>query len=311
MVESSGIDSAIRSAFNRAAESADSTGVADTIRSRVSAGDTGTPATGSSAPGFHGGWFSALPWVGVVVVAGVVGSSLGVGGMFGRTADDVAVVQYTSALKVQAPIASCPGGPQVGILDSNTRVLAMERSEDGQHVGVRNPADFSSVVWLNAAVVTVDSDQPAIGSLPVGDACPVVTVTVASPSPTPTPTTPTPPSTQPKPKPSPSSPPPPPADTKRPTIGTPSASKNPITNIESTTISVTASDNKGVTGVRISWLGQYIGNANMTKSGSKWVYTFTPPSDAAGSILFRMVARDAAGNISSTAEITITHNYFG
>ena len=49
----------------------------------------------------------------------------------------------------------------------------------------------------------------------------------------------------------------------------------------------------------------------MTKSGSKWVYTFTPPSSAAGSIKFSLVARDAAGNVSNSATIVIEHKNFG
>lgn len=308
MVKDSSTDSALREAFTRAAEPGESTGVADAIRSRVAAGDTGTSVAGTSAPGFHNSAWSWLPWVGVVALAGLVGGALGAGGVFGRPADTVAVVEYTSALKIQAPTTSCPGGPQVGIMDSGTRVLVQQRSQDSQFLGVRNPADFSSIVWLDAAAIAIDRTQSASALLPVGDPCPVVTVSAAPPAQTPTPT---PEPTQPAPvSPKPTLPAPTP-DTTRPTIGVPTASKNPITNLESTTISVTASDNKGVTGVLISWLGQYVGSSTMTKSGSNWIFTFTPPTDAAGNITFTMRSTDAAGNVSDPATIIINHQYFG
>jgi hypothetical protein len=294
VAESIGIDDAIRSAFTNAARPADSHGVADAIRSRMSAGDTGTPAGGPTAPGFGGGWFSWLPWVGVVLVTGLAGGAVGLTGVFGHPTDEIEVVGHTTVLNGGANLSSCPGGPVVGSIGSGTRVLVVERHDSGS-IGIRNPADFSSVVWLAPSDVTVDTDQPSLASLPFGASCPVVTV--ATPTPTPTPT-----------------PPPVAKDVTAPVLGTPQATEAIIYNADETTISVTASDNVGVTGVKITWSGAQSGSANMTRSGGVWKFTYstnaTGPHDY-GFITFSLRATDAAGNHSQTKTVKIDHQYFG
>ena len=55
----------------------------DAIRRRVADGDTGTPAPGPTAPGWGGGVSSWLPWLALVVVAGLGGTALGASGLVG------------------------------------------------------------------------------------------------------------------------------------------------------------------------------------------------------------------------------------
>ncbi|MBX3091736.1 MAG: hypothetical protein KF801_04425 [Cryobacterium sp.] len=296
MAETSGIDAAIRSAFANAARPADSHGVADAIRSRMSAGDTGTPADGPTAPGFGGRWFSWLPWVGVVLVTGIAGGALGLTGMFGHAVDDVAVVGHTTVLNGRASLSSCPGGPVIGTIGSGTRVLVVERFDSGS-VGIRNPADFSSVAWLEPGDVTIDADQPSIADLPLGASCPIAIVATPKPSNSAKPTKPT--------------PPPVAKDTTAPVLGKPKATPSIVYVTTPSVITVTASDNVGVVSVKITWTGEYSGSGYMTKIGGVWKYTFTPPSNDSGFITFSLRATDAAGNHSQKKTVILDHRYFG
>lgn len=169
MADINEIDAALRDAFARTAQPGDSSGVADAIRSRIAGGDTGTSAPGPSAPGF-GGALSWLPWIGVVVVAGIVGTTLGVTGVFGNPSDELLVVGYTSALDGTAAAAACPGGPVVSMLSAGTRVLTLQRSEDSAWLGVRNPNDFADVLWFASADLVIDPAQADTSGLPIGDA---------------------------------------------------------------------------------------------------------------------------------------------
>lgn len=67
------LDELLSSSFKSAAEPAPSAGVADLIRARVAAGDAGTTATGTTAPGWSGlgrpAWF--WPMIGVVTALAI------------------------------------------------------------------------------------------------------------------------------------------------------------------------------------------------------------------------------------------------
>ena len=287
------LDNVLRDAFARAAQPGDPSGVADAIRSRIAGGDIGTPALGSTAPGF-GGAFSWLPWIGVIVAAGVVGTTLGATGVFGSPIDDLEVVGYSSVLDGSAPAAACPDGPVVAMLGAGTRVLTVQRSDDSAWLGVRNPHDVRDVLWLASTHLVIDQAQAAVASLPVGEACPEAFVATPAPAPAPAPE------------------PAPAKDTTKPTIGQPTATPNPVYNTDPTIITVTASDNSGVTSVLISWSGEFTGSSTMTSSGGVWKYTFTPPNaDVGGDITFTLRAKDAAGNLSNPVSVVVDHQYFG
>ena len=75
------VDTILSESFKRVAEPGDPTGVAELIRTRVAAGDTGTPSNGGS--GFAGGGWTWLPWVGAGIVVAIAGAVVGASGVFG------------------------------------------------------------------------------------------------------------------------------------------------------------------------------------------------------------------------------------
>jgi hypothetical protein len=303
MAEFDGLDGRLRDALGQAAQPGDSTGVADAIRSRIAAGDPGTSVASSTAPGWGGsGVFSWLPWLAIVVLAGVGGSALGASGVMGAEQREV-VAGYTAVLDDAAPAASCPGGPIIGELFAGDRVLAVARSEDSGSLGVRDPNDFARTLWFDRAVVIVDEEQADVDSLPV-EACPVATVEVIEPTPVPT--------EEPEPEPEPEPVPQPgPSDTTAPTIQqwwATTTYPGGVCREDSDTaiIHALASDNVGVTSVGITWNGVPAGSAQMT-SGTPWTYSYNPPdSTPFGQVTFTLIARDAAGNTSSPVNVNVT-----
>lgn len=282
MAEFDGLDSRLRDAFAKAAEQGDSTGVADAIRSRVAAGDSGTSVVASTAPGWGsgGGVFSWLPWLSLIVVGGLVGGALGASGAAGRPAGDI-TVDVPVAIGESAPAYSCVDGPVIGRLAANTRVLAVQRSDDSLWVGVRDPGALGSTVWVALGDVSLDDGTPALETLPIGGACPQVVVVTPTPEP-----------------------PPPPADTTRPSISQLGA--NPtvvyVANGTSTKLTASVSDAGGVAAVTVSWSGSASGSAPMEFSGGEWSLLYTPPPGTPnGTITFTVVARDYAGNQSSAS----------
>lgn len=304
------LDTTLRETFARAAEPGDPTGVADVIRSRVAAGDTGT--TSADGAGFDGGsGWSWLPWVGGAVVVAVAGAAIGASGLLWpmQSAESASslgfgVAQFTAGL-------DCPAGTRVVSFLPGDRVYAVARSDDSSYLAVRSPYDRSDTVWVTTSDLELDPDQPAVASLDVGG-CPIPVISV-KPTPTPTPEPEPEPDPEPEPgQPEPPNPPDPPApDTTKPTLGTPSGGSQVACTAgypqpETTTVSVPTSDNKGVAGVSISWSGVDSGSAQMSKSGSAWTYTYNPPDLSIGNVTFTMVARDAAGNHSSPKNFGVT-----
>jgi hypothetical protein len=297
MAEFDELDGVLRDALQRAAQPGDSTGVADAIRSRVAAGDPGTSVASSTAPGWGGGAFSWLPWLGLIVLAGIGGTALGASGVFASEPREI-LSGYTAVLDDSAPAASCPGGPVIGSLSAGDRVLAIARSEESDYLGVRDPNDFARTLWFARAVVVVDPGQADVASLPV-EACPVATVEVVEPAPVPVPTA------EPAPVPGPA---PGPGDTTPPSLGQQYASpKTTLYQGESTTIYAFSSDNVATTQVLISWSGVASGSGSMNDGpGNQWTFSYTKPSGAPiGKVTFTLVARDAAGNQSTPVTVDI------
>lgn len=304
MAEFDALDGRLRDALAQAAEHGDSTGVADAIRSRIAAGDSGTSVAGGTAPGWGGGMSSWLPWLGLVVVGAVAGLGMGATGMFGAEATTETVVERTAVLDGTAPAASCPGGPVADTLAAGTRVLVVERSEDVAHLGIRDPHDFSAVLWLSAGDIVVDAGQPTIDSLPIGDACPVVILTAPLPVETVAPV----PEETPVPAPVPQ---PAPGDTTPPTVGQQYAVHLSYTS--TAVVHVFANDNVGVTSVSIRWSGaSSSGFVPMTRVGAtnEWIYNYTR-SGPDGVVTFAMKASDAAGNQSGEVTASINQMTLG
>lgn len=244
-----------------------------------------------------------------VVVVGAVGAGIGISGLI--SAPEVEG-PYASGLIENRSVSAyaCIDGPRVTELTAGDRVLVVARSVDGEWLAVRNPAQLGQSVWMPRAVITLDDDQvDAATSVPVGGACPTVTVvTDAAAEPEPSvdsPDSPADPSAPGSgPAPDTAAPTLSGAGAQPPTVGC-STDYNPVT---STLISVNAVDNVGVTGVTISWSGSsYTGQSSAARSGSVWSTTFdaTPEPGGNGPVTFVITARDAAGNVSSAATVVV------
>jgi hypothetical protein len=284
MAEFDGLDSRLRDAFAKAAEQGDSAGVADAIRSRVAAGDSGTSVASSTAPGWGGGVGSWLPWIGLIVLAAVGGAALGTSGVLTPTSSSsTETVVYPASLDQSVAGAACPDGPIVGEANAGDRVLAVARSEDSAWLAVRNPADLSRVLWFESGTVVLDEGAADVDTLPV-DACPTVVIDAIPPAPGPT--------EEPAPAPGPS-------DSTAPSLGDPVAAGNCVI-----TITVTATDNVAVTAATVTLAGANSGSAAMSNvGGGVWEYKISVPPAAEGNTTFTIVARDGAGN-SSPAKAT-------
>ena len=288
MTELKDVDSLLRDSFARIAEPGDPAGVVNSIRTRMDAGDTGTPADSS---GFGSGpsGLSWLPWGAMVVVAGLIGGVLGVTGVVGSPAAEV--VQLTVlAVDAATDAYDCPGGAAVSTFSANERALVVARTEDSQWLGVRDSYDYSHTVWLPASVVTIDAGQGDVDAVPVQDCVvPEVVVNVPTPVATEEPEKPT-----------------PTPDSSVPSLKTPSVvAPWPNNGVcvaygEHATISVVATDNVGVTGIAISWSGAKTGSGQMSGGGTNWSFTYTPANESGyGIVNFTLIARDAAGNLSA------------
>ncbi len=183
------IDVLLSASLKRLAPDGDTAGVADAIRSRVDAGDTGTPASTSGFGAARPSLMSWLPWAGLVLVAGIVGGSLGPLGVFGAHVTEVTTAS-TATLQQDATASLCIGGAEATELPAGQRVLAVARADDSSWLGVRDPLNIVSTVWVPADAVQIDNGQD-VAALPVGGDCPLVETAVVAPqapvTPTPTP----------------------------------------------------------------------------------------------------------------------------
>ncbi len=175
------IDQMLRESFHRLAEPGDPTGVAEAVRTRVDAGDLGTPS--DAGTGFGGGPFTGGGWtwvLGAGAIAGIGGLVLGASGFLGTPS--TAQTPPTSLFSVSdtTPGLDCPGGARVASFHPGDRVLAVARSDDGDWLAVRNPVDRADTVWVALDELVLDEGQPEVDSLEV-DGCPVF---VAAPLPT-------------------------------------------------------------------------------------------------------------------------------
>lgn len=305
------IDGMLRDSFARISEPGASDGVAEAIRSRVAAGDTGTAVATATAPG----WGAGPGLLGTLGILGasalVVGAGIGAGAalfMPGETSASAAITLDTGTVSA----GYCPGGAGAAEFLAGEHVLVIARSDDSSHVAVRSSADWATTVWLPTAVVVVEPDQAELASLPVAG-CPEATGEAIAPEPTaaPAPTTEPGPGPAPQPgPPAPPPPPPPPSDTTAPAILQYGVSDNDLYQDETATFTILASDNVAVTSVSASWSGARSGSANLSKVGNEWrlVYARPVPLAPNGTVTFTFRAKDAAGNQSAPAVIAINLN---
>ena len=287
MADFDALDELLSGSLKRAAQPGDSAGVADTIRARVAAGDVGTPAPGSTAPGFGGGALSWIPWVGAIVVLGLVGGTLGATGAFGRpdapapVSDKVLIALTPSG--VDAGV--CPSGAPITELQPGQHVIALARTEDSADIEVRDPAALDQTVWVTAkALKSLGKD---FSTLPVSG-CGVLT---ATPVPAPVVVTPVTPVTPTKPgKPGP--------DKVPPVIGAISVDTTDACN---PVVTAQITDNVGVSSatVKATSGSPYFVNQTVAMNhpgGATWKGTVNVPSNFSGILNLVFTAHDAAGN---------------
>jgi hypothetical protein len=288
MAEFDELDELLSGSLKRAAQPGDSAGVADAIRARVASGDAGTPAPSTgTAPGFGGGLAGWLPWVGAIVVLGLVGGTLGATGAFGRP-DAPAPVSNSVLISLSdsgVGAGACPTSAPITELQPGQHVVALARTQDSADIEVRDPAALDQTVWVTAkALKSLGKD---FSTLPVSG-CGVLTST---PVPAPVvviPVTPVVPPTKPG----------APKDKTAPSVGKPTAPQ-PSGGSCTLDVTTTATDNVGVTSVSISWTGAVTGSGQMShSSGTTWTYHFAPSPGFTGDYTFTVIAHDAAGNSS-------------
>lgn len=296
------LDTMLRESLNRLAVPADPAGVAEAIQRRLDAGDPGTPPP-KGGPGIAG----ILPWIGVALVAGIVGGVLGGFGLFGHPIAPVSL-SVVSVGDQMVPGLDCPGGAAAASFQPGERVLAVARSADSSYLGLRDPADRSRTVWVSTSSVVRDPHEKAVSSLPVGG-CPAPTTSVVPPTPRPGHSVATPPTKPVKP---PTKPTPPKGDTTKPQIAAKAPQPGTIYGYHpvqecspgTSTIVVVASDNVGVTSVTATSSFSAAVITRISVSGNVYTYTVhavyaTPNPDTHIPVTF--TARDAAGNHASTS----------
>jgi hypothetical protein len=302
------IDTQLRDVFARISEPGDPAGVAESIRTRMDAGDTGTPAPANGqSSGFGGGWFAPFaPWIGLVIVAGLLGGALGASGVFGHPDPASSVVSVSVTGGVDG--LSCPGGSALERFVGGERVIATHRSDDSAYLAVRDPYNLALSVWLPADLVLIDENQPAVETLPVGG-CAVTEVVEVTPTATPTTEPTSEPTSAPKPKPTKK----PTPDKTKPVVSVGSFSPSPVYGKAAapycdtkTTVTVTATDNKGVSSVKAS--ASFGTVKQKSHSGNSWVFTYSADynSGADKSVTVTFTAKDSAGNATvKTTTITL------
>lgn len=93
-------------------------------------------------------------------------TGLGWAGVFGGGGGSA---DQTSGAEVarSAPYFDCPGGVKLGRFRAADRVLAVMQA-DGGWIGVRNPDDLLSTVWIDADDVSPDGGLTSLAGLPAG-----------------------------------------------------------------------------------------------------------------------------------------------
>lgn len=253
---------------------------------------------------------SILLAIGAVLTAGVLGAVLGLSGVF---AGPTVAGTYSPPERRVSPAICVEGNTFLGYMPAGARVVIGYRNADTTWVGIvaagpERGSEFRwfDIGWLPLDVVTVDPGEIDLSTLPVGGACPEVTLADdPAPDPEPDPAPDPAPDPGPDPEPDPGGGGGPAPDTTPPTIGTPTITPGIVacdtgyTNPPTATVRVAASDDRGVSRVEIRWSGVVSGSGLMTP-GSPYTFIFDPPGGhSGGNVFFNVLAYDAAGNVSA------------
>ncbi|HQZ36124.1 MAG TPA: hypothetical protein PK020_16980 [Ilumatobacteraceae bacterium] len=274
-----------------------------------------------------------------VIVGGVIGfTALKPAESAGAAAVIVDTQRYS--------LFDCPDGALRGSALPGDRVYVTGRNQAGDWLELRDPRNSSNRAWVPATAVDPDAvaDVPVVPckesveliadtatstSTTTSTTIPETTTTTTVPETTTTlaPTTvpvttpittkPTVPVTAPPTVP-PTVPPTLPPDTQKPVLGQATTSKSEIWDVSgapycdtTSIITINATDNVAVTSVQATWTGLPGSPKQFTKgAGNTWTMTFGPFSGLNYTfnqpIQISIVARDAAGNQSTPATVSVT-----
>ena len=92
-----------------------------------------------------------LAWLGAALGVGLLAFTAGALGILGRPPAPPAIVDVAGSVLRGAPTLDCPGGSAIGLLRPDTIVFATARSEDGDWLALRDPANNYETVWVARA----------------------------------------------------------------------------------------------------------------------------------------------------------------
>ncbi|MGC4174678.1 hypothetical protein [Demequina sp.] len=306
------LDDTLRESLGRLAEPGDTAGVADAVAAKAAALGSAGGAAGGGAAGFSAWVVPAV--VGLVAIGGGVWANQAWGADAGGTDAVFVALPGNGAI----PAAACPGGASTTQLDPGARVLAVQRTDDGAYLAVRDPGALGSVVWVSAGYAIPDE---SVSALPVGG-CDEATSPIpsASPSVTPSPSSSAEPSaepsetTKPEPKPTETDEPEPepepepekPKDTKKPTFSNGSWNVARLCTPEVggdgpfvAKYTVTVRDNVKVKSVTATSTAPGIEISGPTKSGSKYTFTVQRHGVDDVTVVLKVTAKDTSNNTQS------------
>lgn len=326
------IDDVMRSALRQAVVAdLDVAAARQAVRGRIAAGETGPRL--ETAPGWRLAFLSAyrVAWTAFAVVVAVVVAVLVIAGL--RDAAPVPPGEPGTGMTTLAPVSGSGSGsaaltgsfPITGPLSAGALVQTPPASTTTRTTATTpttaGPTPSAPAVTPGIAPPPMTSSAPAGGTTTVVTPRATATSQARTTGPVSTRTTGGPPSSTPPPGTAPSSttrgtttvttttsgPAP---DTEPPVILSLFATAQEVTPGQTVSIVAQATDNVGVTGIRLAWSGEEdglpAGTAEMTPSQTGWVFTVTVPKlDRGGTVVFTATARDAAGNRSEQAAVAV------
>lgn len=222
------------------------------------------------------------------------------------------------------PLYDCPDGNRAGELRRGDRLLATARDPSGRWIEIRSPADLNDRVWMEGRFAVPDA---SFDDLPTVE-CELDTATeTPPPTPSPTPLVTPGPRTPGSPTPSPPTPSPV-TDVTGPSIAGLTTQPGDIweqwsdgyscEQADTSAVSAQITDPSGVQSVEVSWSVKGAGGSRpMQPAGDRWSALVGPFSEdtvtdneQAVPVSVTVIARDEAGNSSSSTTTLTLHNCF-
>ncbi len=292
------------------------------LAAELAARVTGTP--GGGTPPKRGPW-PGRGGPGPLAFFGAAGLVLGAGTGFAIgafTGGQEATLSVQVGADTAVPAYACPGAGIVDELVRGDRVYAIGKTDDGAWIVVRDVRDGYIPVFVDASYIELDAaaDLETMSCDDVGTWTPYVEATTPSPASSPTPTETSAPAPHATAKPTPDTTPPSLANA----AGVPGniweqdggGITCPGSYARTSTVSVNATDNKGVASASMTYTVPGAGSVTrtMSKSGSTWSATFGPvahstvPEPGPHSVSITITVKDTSGNSATTSASVSVHS---